>query len=392
MTALCPASRTPLERVDEQSRRRPTPPRLSRVGKCAFPRGYPRRSQLGRHRRWRDHRAFVRILRFLRIRHRLRAGFSGAALPVSSSAARHPGGVWLARGGFHHPPHWHRAGHGRPAALGPWYKTDAGAVRIGQLHSGHGFHAGLCDGGQAGDRDHAGAASGPGPGARRCVGWFAVAAGDVGLARAPRLVRDDRPAGRAAGLHHRSRAVRLPAFAADHRRFPELGLALPILRGLCRQRGGAVRAAASGGRPRLHTPHGRERIAARACYRSAAPRGWTRISGRLRRAGQFCAVPPGHGVSAFLDHAERAAVDQRGADRADFWRHPGVRGGDRLGLVGRSGGAPHAAGLHGGADRRVQPGGAVAVEWCRRGQHALSADRFRPARPVVRPSFWYGDF
>ena len=93
----------------------------------------------------------------------------------------------------------------------------------------------------------AGAASHrPGPGARRHLGRPGVAAGAERAAEAPRLVRDDSAARRAARLHRGERAVRLLPRQPVAGGLPGLGLALSVLRRVRDQRRGAVRAAAHG--------------------------------------------------------------------------------------------------------------------------------------------------
>ena len=227
------------------------------------------------------------------------------------------------------------------------------------------------------------------PGAGRLLGRPAVAAGVERAAAAP-LVRDAGPAGRAHRLHGRQRAVPVPASDAYPGRFPGMGLALSLLRGLRHQRGGAVRAAAAGGDRGIYAAARRGRTRTHRHRRDRARPGLQPVPGRLRGPGQLRAVSSGDGVPAVVDRGQRHAADIRCADRADRGRGRGHPGHDGLRLDRR----PHRPAYHAGpvrrGHRRVRAGFALAAG--RRSEVAgrLHPDRFRAAGPVLWAGLGHG--
>ena len=174
-------------------------------------------------------------------------------------------------------------------------------------------------------------------------------------ARKPaRLVCDDPAAGRAARPARGLGALRLFRRRALDRGFPQLGLALPVLRRLCDQRRRALCAAAHRRHKGIRNAVRQPRSSAHAHRRNAEERGAECRARRLCAAGQLRAVPHGHGVPAVLGlslHPGKSRALPADRDGRRVLRHPRHRG---LGPARGSPWSPHAARLFGGRHRGVQ--------------------------------------
>ena len=82
-----------------------------------------------RHRRRRGHRPDVRILRLLRLRHRVGAGVSLHILPIRIAPQRNAAFIRRLLVRVHRAADRHRRVHGDPAPVGTWHQADARAVR-----------------------------------------------------------------------------------------------------------------------------------------------------------------------------------------------------------------------------------------------------------------------
>ena len=131
---------------------------------------------------------------------------------------------------LHRAAHRHRAVHGHPAPLGRATKLTAALFLLGTATVGMAFLPGY---------DVIGMHAITLLAVFRCLQGLALGGSWDGLpsllalnAPPQRVVRDAGPAGRAHRLHGRQRAVPVPASDAYPGRFPGMGLALSLLRGL----------------------------------------------------------------------------------------------------------------------------------------------------------------